>query len=40
MTPQLYSPMGLDLMPVEAGPEDTLKPGFSGDYSRYLGNLT
>ncbi len=38
-TPQLYSPTGLDLKPVKIGPEGTFKPGCSGDYSHYLGNL-
>ena len=38
-TPQLYSPIGLDLKLVKIGPEGAFKPGCSGDHSRYLGNL-
>ena len=31
-TPLLYSPVGLDLKPVKASPEDTLNPGYSRDF--------
>ena len=40
MKPQLYSPIGLDLKPVEVSLKDTVKLGFSGAYSPCMGSLT